>query len=397
MLTVNETPAVIAQQPVWDDQALAKQVIRDLAARPPLVRPDACLALSTQLTAAGRGDAFVIQGGDCAEPFADSAGHRVRAKAALLHHLGDLFERVTGIPAVRIGRLAGQYSKPRSQPTESLPGVGTLPVYRGDAINSPEPTPDARRPDPRRMTQAYMATATALASLLPPELMFTGLTHHAFAPVFASHEALLLDLERPLLRRHGDRLFSSSAHMLWIGDRTRRLDGPHVAFAEAIQNPIGVKIGPSASPPEVAALVRKLAARRPPGNLALILRLGSDRVAHTLPPLLDALAAQSGSLLWMCDPMHGNTRRATDGEKTRMLDDITREIETFIAVLRRRGVRPSGIHLEMTPDDVCECDRGRPGAPLATPAPLCDPRLNPDQAERLVRRTADLMADAKAD
>ncbi|MFY1671564.1 3-deoxy-7-phosphoheptulonate synthase [Plantactinospora sp. WMMB334] len=397
-MTALADPPLVAQQPAWDPPGLAARVLRDIAGRPPLVEPEACAALSAELGSAARGRAFVLQGGDCAELFVDSAPHRVRAKADQLHGLADAMERIVGLPVVRVGRLAGQYAKPRSSPVEDLPDGSQLPVYRGDAVNSAEPTAAARRADPRRIARAYDSAARVLATLLPAGLILpsgAATSGGELAPVYTSHEALLLEYERALLRRRSGSTYSASAHMLWIGDRTRQLDGPHVEFAGGIRNPIGVKIGPGAAPDEVACLVERLVRDRSPGELVLIFRLGVDRVASGLAAMVDAVGSYAESVLWMCDPMHANTRRRPGGEKTRVVTDVVAEAEQFVAVLRDRGVWPGGLHLELTPDRVLECVddtsslTAESGSARYTSP--CDPRLNHDQAAHLVRRVADAL------
>jgi 3-deoxy-7-phosphoheptulonate synthase len=366
-----------AQQPPWTSAEELYNVCDDLRTRPPLVDSADCHALHADLAAVAAGEAFVIQGGDCAERFADSAAHRVEAKAAHLTALGDRVTAKTGLPAVHIGRLAGQYSKPRSSSMETVPDGRSLAVYRGDAVNEPHQTVFARRSDPQRLLLAYDHAATALSALRPRS-------------TYTSHEALLLDFEEALVRpdnAYGSE-YASSAHLLWIGERTRQLDGAHLAFAERIANPVGVKIGPKTTPSDVAAITRRLARDHAPGRLMLISRMGASAVADRLPALLDAAGPYADRIVWLCDPMHGNTCLTASGEKTRVLTEIVREVAGFFGALRAAGVRPGGLHLELTPDAVTECVDST--ADLLRTEPLeryesaCDPRLNPEQTEHLL-------------
>ncbi|MEU8432825.1 3-deoxy-7-phosphoheptulonate synthase [Streptomyces sp. NPDC029216] len=385
-----------AQQPPWGSEDLLRRVRADLAGLPPLVDAAACHRLRGDLARAARGAAFVLQGGDCAEPFRDSAPARISAKAAHLALLADRLEARAGVPVVRVGRFAGQYAKPRSQDVETCDGVA-LPVYRGDAVNRPEADPAARRPDPARLRAAYDHAAACLDTLLVEGRLAHGPADRApSSPVYTSHEALLVDYEDPLVRNDheaGGR-YGSSAHMLWIGERTRRPDGWHVRFAEAVTNPVGVKLGPTATPEEVRELCERLAAGRPAGRLSLITRLGAAGTARLLPALVDAAAGFAGRVVWLCDPMHGNTVRHGSGRKTRVLTDVEREVRDFFAVLRAHGAQPGGLHLEMTPDDVTECVDDPAGlATGALPRYLssCDPRLAPAQADRLITVAAGLL------
>ncbi|GGM13657.1 phospho-2-dehydro-3-deoxyheptonate aldolase [Streptomyces fumigatiscleroticus] len=386
-----------AQQPPWGARDhLVESVRADLAALPPLVDAGTVHRLRTDLARAAQGTAFVLQGGDCAEPFLDSAPARITAKAAQLAGLADLLADRAALPVVRIGRFAGQYAKPRSQAVETLADGTVLPVYRGDAVNRPEADPVARRPDPARLRAAYDHAAACLDTLLlQGHLAQAAIAGPAAA--YTSHEALLVDLEEPLVREDpqtGGR-YGSSAHMLWIGEHTRRLDGWHIGFAETVDNPVGVKLGPGTSPDDVTHLCERLARGHSPGRLSLITRLGAAETARRLPALVAAAADFTGRVVWLCDPMHGNTVRHASGRKTRVMTDMLREVTDFFAVLRAHGVPPGGLHVEMTPDDVTECVDTPDG--LATDAlpryrSACDPRLNPAQARALVAATAALLA-----
>jgi 3-deoxy-7-phosphoheptulonate synthase len=384
-------------QPAWDDQDVLDSVLEDLRERQPLVDPASCLALRDELGSVADGSAFLLQAGDCAERFTDSGASRILAKASLLHDLADQFESTVGTPVVRVGRLAGQYAKPRTCQTEALADGTVVPTYRGDAVNSPEPTLAARRSDPRRLLHAYDASAQALQSLrvdqVPPTSGVDGL-----APTYVSHEALLLDYERALTVDREDVTFGASAHLLWIGDRTRQLDGGHLRFATTVANPVGVKIGPSASPTEVHAIAERLTECHPAGRLTLITRLGADRAGDLLTDIVDAVGDLRTQVVWACDPMHGNTVVTRSGRKTRVVEDIIREVEQSVQALHDRGAILGGLHLEITPDAVTECLQSP--ADLAGDALLpryetaCDPRLSPAQAELVVQETARLVAAA---
>ncbi|MFI9511229.1 3-deoxy-7-phosphoheptulonate synthase [Nocardia sp. NPDC052566] len=382
------------QQPDWESEVDLAVVDEELRSRRPLVDAGSCHALRRELEIVTRGDALVIQGGDCAERFAESTAPHIQAKAAQLDELGDIVERVADLPVVRVGRFAGQYAKPRSNPLESLPDGTVLPVYRGDAVNDPEPTPCARKADARRLLLAYDHAAEALDALFLNQFL---LPMAGVSPTYVSHEALLLDFERALVRPDdvcGGR-YGSSGHMLWIGERTRQLDGAHLAFAAEVNNPIGVKIGPTTTPDQLAAIIDLLAVGHPAGRLTLIIRMGAGAIADRLPSLLTTAGASARDLVWLCDPMHGNMIRTSSGQKTRVVADVLSEVEQFCTTLHAYDVHPGGLHLELTPDAVTECvdthDR------LATPGILhrflsvCDPRLDPSQAERVVRLMADLV------
>jgi 3-deoxy-7-phosphoheptulonate synthase len=383
------------QQPGWPDTGELTLVREELAALPALVGPAACRRLREELAHVARGDAFVLQGGDCAEPFADSTPERITAKAAHLTELADTVAERTGRPVVRVGRFAGQYAKPRSQPTETLPDGTVLPVYRGDAVNRPEPDAEARRPDPRRLRAAYDRAAECLDALFLDGYLRQATGSEEPTPLYTSHEALLLDFEQPLLRPDGPGWYGSSAHLLWIGERTRQPDGPHIEFARSVSNPVGVKLGPGTEPADVRELCAALADGHPAGRLVLISRMGADQVERWLPALVEAAAPYRGRVVWLCDPMHGNTVRHASGRKTRLVTDMLAEVHGFFAALRAGGAIPGGLHLEMTADPVTECvDDHRaltdPGA-LPRYRTTCDPRLDAAQARLLVEAAIDLL------
>ncbi|MEW2623451.1 3-deoxy-7-phosphoheptulonate synthase class II [Streptomyces sp. NPDC048106] len=371
-----------AQQPPWPDPEQVRSVSAFLASLPPLVTPDEIRGLRARMARVARGEAFLLQGGDCAETFAGATPAHIGANAVTLLRMAAVLAEGSGLPVVPVGRLAGQYAKPRS---DGVDGLG-LPVYRGDIVNSAAPDPEARVPDPVRMTEAYRTARDTLA------LLRTG----RFSGIHTSHEALLLDYERPLLAVDpGDgRLYGGSAHFLWIGERTRQLDGAHVAFAELLANPVGVKLGPDITPALAAEYAERLDPRAEPGRLTLISRMGSARVRDVLPAVVERVAATGRQVVWSCDPMHGNTRTSSLGYKTRHVDDIADELEGFFEVHRALGTHPGGVHLEFTGDRVTEC-LGGPGE--VTEHELggryestCDPRLNVEQALEIARLTAEL-------
>ncbi|MER8184447.1 3-deoxy-7-phosphoheptulonate synthase [Kitasatospora sp. NPDC094015] len=375
--TVRSAPAPApeaAPEAGWPSPQAVAEVAARLRALPPLVALGDCLELRRRLAEVAAGRAHLVQGGDCAELFAEVSAHTTRRKAAQLRELAALVEDGTGRPAVAVGRIAGQFAKPRSQPVETGPLGESLPVYRGDAVNGVTPTAEARTPDPGRLLTAY-ELASDIHRHLAAETEGTG------RRVWTSHEALLLDYELPLARTLGDRQYGSSGHLLWIGERTRQPDGRHVRALAELANPVAVKLGPTTTAADVADLVARLDPGREPGRLSFVLRCGADRVEQVLPGLVRAAADAGVRPVWICDPMHGNTERCADGRKTRRMTRVTAEIRSFVRVLRRLGEHPGGVHLELTPDDVTECVAG----PGDSPGPsrywtACDPRLSPDQA-----------------
>ena len=373
------------QQPPWEDPAQAERVRRELAVRPALVGAEDVTVLRSLLAEVAAGRALVVQAGDCAEDPEECTARHVARKSAVLDLLAGSLTLATGLPVVRVGRLAGQFSKPRSQPTETVAGR-ELPVYRGHMVNGPEPDPESRRPDPLRLLTGYMAAADIMGHLG----WTTGRsrTPGTGPAVWTSHEALLLDYEVPMLRRTQDGdLLLASTHFPWIGERTRGLDGAHVALLAEVVNPVACKVGPGMTADELVALCERLDPLRQPGRLTLIARTGADRAGDVLPGLVAAVHAAGHPVIWLTDPMHGNTVSAPDGRKRRHTDTIRREIEAFRAAVREAGGIAGGLHLETTPDDVLECLPGGPDAagPADGPyASLCDPRLNPGQAMAVV-------------
>ncbi|MBC6445980.1 3-deoxy-7-phosphoheptulonate synthase [Actinokineospora sp. HBU206404] len=374
--------APAAQQPTWAGPLLAKS--RDLlSAAGWLVTPSEVNELRAALADVAEGRGQVLQAGDCAEDPSECVPELVERKAHLLDALATRMGADSGRPVVRVGRLAGQFAKPRSRPTERH-GDQELPVFRGHMINDPRPDADLRQADPLRLVECYRAASTATRYL----------RHRAARGdrVWTSHEALVLDYELPLLRPiHEDKHLLTSTHWPWIGDRTRQLDGAHVQLLAAVVNPVACKVGPTMTANDLVALCEKLDPGREPGRLTLIARLGADSVAQRLPGLVRAVRRAGFPVIWLCDPMHANITTTGNGHKTRRLDQVVTETWRFRAAVDAEGGTPGGLHLEITPDDVLECVRTdaefdqlrTPGAPPYLTH--CDPRLNPSQANEVVR------------
>ena len=411
--------------------------MRGLAGLPPLVLPAECDQLKERLAAVARGEAFLLQGGDCAETFAGTSAGSIRDKFRTLLQMAVVLTYAASVPVVKVGRMAGQFGKPRSAATEVRDGV-ELPVYRGDAVNGIEFTAAARTPDPGRLLEAYHCSSATLnlcrslasggyADLrqvhawnqdfvagspagqryerLAEEIDRAIAFMHACGAdpeqtraveFYSSHEALLLDYERALTRTdaRSGHAYGLSAHLLWIGERTRALGGAHVEFARRIRNPIAVKIGPAATAQDVLALIAALDPHNDPGRLTVITRMGAGRVRQVLPPLVEKVAASGAAVVWVCDPMHANTVEAASGQKTRYFDDVLDEVAGFFEVHRGLGTHPGGIHIEFTGDDVTECIGG---GHHITESDLrhryetaCDPRLNRSQSLDLAFRVAGL-------
>jgi 3-deoxy-7-phosphoheptulonate synthase len=412
-------------------------VTAELATQPPLVFAGECDQLRDRLAAVARGEAFVLQGGDCAEMFAESTPESVRSKLETLLQMALVLTYAASIPVVKLGRIAGQFAKPRSSPTESRDGT-ELPSYRGDAVNGLDFTPASRVPDPARLLRAYHTSAVTLnlaraftsggfadlrqahawnkdfvaqspagqryeqlAGEIDRALSFMdacGIDPEEFHTVelYSSHEALLLDYERAMTRidsRTGTP-YDVSAHLVWIGERTRDIGGAHVELLRHIRNPIGVKLGPTASADDAIALIERLNPGEEPGRLTFITRMGATKIRDVLPPLVERVAEHGSPVAWICDPMHGNTFEAPSGHKTRDLDRVFDEVGAFFAVHRELGTHPGGIHVEFTGDDVTECIGG--GHEIAEAdlhqryETACDPRLNRRQALDLAFMVAEL-------
>lgn len=384
MTSSQQQLATDAQQPDWPDREEVARVRNVLRRCSPLVTPEEIRQLGDLMARVAHGEALVLQAGDCAERFDESSPGIIRRRLGQLYGLAETMRCSTGLPVATIGRLAGQYGKPRSSPVEPGPS-GEVPSYRGDAVNDLAADPRSRTPDPRRLLRAYHTAAGVLDTVRR--------SWHGRRPeerAFASHEFLLFDYEAPLVREYGHRRFATSAHLGWIGDRTRTETGPHVAFAAATANPRAVKLGPATSPHEAVALATALNPRRLPGALTFIVRMGAERIERVLPPVVAAVAALGNPVVWVSDPMHGNTQRTAAGPKTRAVDDMDREVAAFVRVLRQQSQWPGGLHLEMTPDDVTECVSGTPWRSTAPGMPryrsACDPRLNPGQAAEVIGR-----------
>jgi len=368
------------QQPIYPDAETLAATERELAAYPTLVGHSEVRALTARIADAQAGRAFLLQGGDCAESFAEFSADTIRAGHGLFRDMSALIEAETGRPVIRLGRLAGQFAKPRSTDPEIKDGIA-LPAYRGDIVNGIAFDPVLRRPDPERMFRAFAQASATLSHL-------RALAQADDAHFYTSHEALLLPFEQALVRPAPcGGWFASSAHFLWLGDRTRFSGSAHVEFLRGIDNPIGIKCSPAAKADDLLRLLDLLDPNRTPGKITLICRMGHDRVETALPPLVRAVVREGRPVLWSCDPMHGNTIRSAGGYKTRPLETILSETLRFVGLVRSEGAIPGGVHLEMTGQDVTECTGG---ATQLTDGDLadryhthCDPRLNPDQAMEL--------------
>ncbi|MBI1349785.1 MAG: 3-deoxy-7-phosphoheptulonate synthase class II [Actinomycetales bacterium] len=427
-----------AQQPPWPDAQEVEAAVAELSTLPPLVFAGECDVLTTRLADAAEGRAFVLMGGDCAETFGANNADSIRARLKTVLQMSVVLTYAASLPVVKVGRMAGQYFKPRSKLTETRGGV-ELPSYFGDAVNALDFDAESRRPDPWRLVRTYNASSAALnlvraftqggyADLRQVHAWnqdfvrdsVAGQRYEAMAAeidralsfmhaigadpeelqrveFFAAHEALSMDYERALTRvdsRTG-LLYDVSGHFLWIGERTRQLDGAHVHFASTIKNPIGVKIGPTASPDEVAEMAERLNPERLPGRLTLISRMGAAAVTDVLPGIVQKVDASGVPVVWVCDPMHGNTREAATGHKTRLFDDVIAEVEGFFTVHRQLGTVPGGLHIELTGDDVTECIGGTGGVLEGNLGDryetACDPRLNREQSLELAFLVADML------
>ena len=430
----------------YPDAAALARVEDTLRGLPPLVFAGEARRLKSLLGDVAAGKAFLLHGGDCAESFKEFAADNIRDTFRLLLQMAVVLTFAGGKPVVKLGRIAGQFAKPRSEPTETIGGV-TLPSYRGDNINGMAFELAERTPDPERLLRAYNQSAATLNLLrafagggyadlhnihrwtlgfvadspqgaryrelgdkISEALDFmaavgvTAETHREMHAVefFTSHEALLLGFEEAMTRvdsTSGD-WYDTSAHMVWIGERTRQLDGAHVNFCRGIKNPVGMKCGPTLEPDELLRLIDALNPANEPGRLTLIGRFGSDKVAERLPPLMEATRREGRAVVWEIDPMHGNTLKAANGYKTRPFDRILAEVRGFIEVAQAAGVHPGGVHLEMTGQNVTECIGG---AQALTEHDLadryhthCDPRLNADQALELAFLVAEKLKSARA-
>ncbi|MDJ1159837.1 3-deoxy-7-phosphoheptulonate synthase class II [Chelatococcus sp. SYSU_G07232] len=436
----------IQQVPVYPDPEALQAVEEQLAGFPPLVFAGEARKLKKALAKVAAGEAFLLQGGDCAESFAEHSADNIRDFFRLFLQMAVVLTFAGASPVVKVGRIAGQFAKPRSAPTEKIGDV-ELPSYRGDVINGIEFTSEARTPDPRRQLMVYRQAAATLnllrafaqggyanldnahrwmlgfvkdspqsgryqelADRITEALDFMRAigvdpeTHPEMRTTdfYTSHEALLLGYEQAMTRvdsTSGD-WYATSGHMIWIGDRTRQLDHAHVEYFRGIRNPIGLKCGPSLKPDELLKLIDVLNPENEPGRLTLIGRFGADKVFEHLPALVRAVKAEGRTVVWSCDPMHGNTVKAASGYKTRPFDLILQEVKNFFAVHQAEGTYAGGIHLEMTGKNVTECTGG---ARAITDAELqdryhthCDPRLNAEQALELAFLVAELLKAERA-
>lgn len=412
----------IQQQPEYDDPASVQRALSVVRELPPLVAAGEVDALREQIARAARGEQFILQGGDCAERFADCNRNAIEAKLKILLQMSLVLTWGARLPVVRIGRIAGQYAKPRSSNLETVDGV-TLPSYRGDHVNGHDFDPTLRQPDPQRLIEAYHHSAATLnyvralldggfADLRKPhhwDLAFfrndhrrqeyeealarildaldfavvTGMDNNASlrtVELYSSHEGLLLDYEEAQTERVNDRHYNLGAHTLWIGDRTRQLDGAHVEYFRGIENPIGIKVGPSMQPNELLRLLERIEPENRAGRITLITRMGHQRVTELLPNLVEQVRQAGRNVAWLCDPMHGNTRSASGGYKTRTFNDIRAELEATFDVMNAIGQPLAGVHFELTGEDVTEC-LGGPQELSEADLPRsyhtwCDPRLN---------------------
>ena len=433
------------QMPDYPDQGAVKAVESQLAKYPPLVFAGEARKLKKALGEVAQGRAFLLQGGDCAESFAEFSADNIRDTFKVILQMAIVLTWGAKVPVVKVGRMAGQFAKPRSAPTEAMGGV-ELPSYRGDIINGFDFTPEARIPDPKRMLQAYTQAAASLnllrafstggyADIHRVQSWIAGFTeedeakrYREFATriqdamdfmaaagvtsetatslstvdFYTSHEALLLEYEEALCRIDSTTGLpvAGSGHMIWIGDRTRQPDGAHVEFCRGVQNPIGLKCGPSLSSDDLKVLVEKLNPDNEPGRLTLIARFGAGKVGENLPRLIRAVQEEGAHVVWTCDPMHGNTIKAATGYKTRPFDSVLREVREFFAVHKAEGTIPGGVHFEMTGQDVTECTGGVRAVKDEDLSDryhtACDPRLNASQSLELAFLVAEELLDRRA-
>ena len=430
-----------AQQPAYPDPAAVDAAVARLRTMPPLVFAGECDELKDKLAAVARGEAFLLQGGDCAETFAGVTADNVRNKLRVLLQMAVVLTYAASVPVVKLGRLAGQYAKPRSSDLETRDGV-TLPAYRGDAVNGFDFTEASRVPDPQRLVDVYNASAATLnlvrafttggyadlrqvhtwntdfvrdsvvgqryekvANEIDRAMAFMeaiGADPDEFHRVdfHSSHEALVLEYEHAMTRidSRTEQPYDVSGHFVWIGERTRQLDNAHVELLSRIRNPIGVKLGPTTTADDALALAAKLNPANEPGRLTFITRFGAQKIRDGLPDLVEKVTASGIEVAWVCDPMHGNTFEASSGYKTRRFDDVIEEVQGFFDVHHALGTWPGGIHVELTGDDVTECVGG--GQELAEVdlahryESVCDPRLNRVQSLELAFLVAAMLRRA---
>lgn len=434
----NYLKLVAAQQPTWPDAAAVSEVRTILSKYPPLVFAGEVDILKDRIAQAAAGKAFLLQGGDCAETFVDATADRIRNRVKTLLQMAVVLTYGASMPVIKMGRIAGQFAKPRSSETETREEL-TLPAYRGDAVNGYDFTLESRTPDPTRLLQAYNTSASTLnliraftmggfadlrsvhewnkgfidnpanskyetmAKDIDRAIKFMAACGANFSELrttefYTSHEGLLFDYERPMTRidsRTGTP-YNTSAHFIWIGERTRQLDGAHVDFLSRVRNPLGVKLGPNTSVDDVMALIEKLDPNHEPGRLTFITRMGAGKIRDALPKLVTAVRDAGFQPLWITDPMHGNGITTANGYKSRRFDDVMNEVRGFFEVHRDLGTFPGGVHVELTGDDVAECLGGSEHIDEITLESryesLCDPRLNHSQSLELAFLVAEELA-----
>jgi 3-deoxy-7-phosphoheptulonate synthase len=433
--------APTAQQPEWPDRERLSQVVQELRALPPLVFAGEARRLQEGLAKVSRGEAFVLQAGDCAESFSDFSADGIRDKLKIILQMAVVLTYASGLPVIKIGRIAGQFAKPRSSATEKVEDT-ELPSFRGHAVNDSSFDESARRADPARLIRAYhQSVATlnliraftkggfadlnqihmwnqefvassrqgqryeAIAQQIDRALKFMkacGVDLSADSnlhevDLYTSHEALILGYEEAMTRRDSltGRWYDCSAHMLWVGERTRQPDGGHIEFLSGVQNPVATKLGPEATPEDALELCQRLNPANEPGRLSFITRMGVDRIEESLPPLVRAIQREGREVTWICDPMHANSFSTSSGYKTRRFDDILGEIKGFFAVHHREGTVPGGVHLELTHEAVTECLGGSEEVLDVNLQDryeaLCDPRLNARQSVDLAFQIGEML------
>jgi 3-deoxy-7-phosphoheptulonate synthase len=433
------------QQPDWPDQKALEETNKNLGSYPPLVFAGEVRSLKENLAKVAKGEAFLLQGGDCAESFNNFSSDSIRDKLKVLLQMATILTHGLSKPIVKVGRIAGQFAKPRSSPMETQNGV-SLPSFRGESVNDPDFSKEARHPDPGRLERAYFQSASTLnllraltsggyadlnqvhewnldfvakssqgqrykelADKLSEALKFmkvvgiNALNTPSIREIeyFTSHEALILEYESALTRKDsltGD-FYDCSAHMLWIGERTRQIDGAHVEFLRGVKNPIGVKIGPTATAEDILALCDSLNPLNDPGRLTFICRFGHEKIQKALPGLLRSVAKEGREIVWSCDPMHGNTYSSPSGLKTRSIDHIFSEISQFFEIHKAEGTIPGGVHFELTGSNVTECVGGSLEVfeeDLKNRyETTCDPRLNAAQSLDIAFLVAETLKNAK--
>jgi 3-deoxy-7-phosphoheptulonate synthase len=429
---------VAAQQPTWPDESAVAEVRAILEKYPPLVFAGEVDILKDRIAQAAQGNAFLLQGGDCAETFVDATADRIRNRVKTLLQMAVVLTYGASMPVIKMGRMAGQFAKPRSSDSETREEL-TLPAYRGDAVNGYDFTLESRTPDPKRLLQAYNTSSSTLnliraftmggfadlrsvhewnkgfidnpansryetmAKDIDRAIKFMAACGANFNELrttefYTSHEGLLFDYERPMTRidsRTGTP-YDTSAHFIWIGERTRQLDGAHVDFLSRVRNPLGVKLGPNTSVDDVMALIEKLDPNHEPGRLTFITRMGAGKIREALPKLVEAVRDAGFTPLWITDPMHGNGITTANGYKSRRFDDVMNEVRGFFEVHRDLGTFPGGVHVELTGDDVAECLGGSEHIDEITLESryesLCDPRLNHSQSLELAFLVAEELA-----